>query len=248
MRIENINLMIPTFKRCDSGKLPRCLDSFIRLADAPQNLRVTLLINESDEETHKWLETAPSYVQERGNPDQRPFFSYVYARYDKPDIGWFYNTLYEHTKFQDEDTAVTLIGDDMVAMTTGWDVEVLAALNRINGMGIVHCRDGIQNGKIGVNLFTTRAWVRATGGKFMEDFPVDFIDVIYTEVARRTGHEVYLDNVFIDHQHSSLQPQANWDEGFRGLRAQYAKYGPEVTARAEACIARQIASVRAAGL
>lgn len=79
----------------------------------------------------------------------------------------------------------------------------------------------------------------------MEDFPADMIDVIYTEVARRTGREAYLDHVFLEHQHSTLKPKAEWDEGFKALRAQADQYGPDVTDRAEACISRQIENVRA---
>lgn len=237
MQYTRINLMIPTFKRVASGMLPDCIRSFVNLASKLDNVVLTFLVNERDPETVAFFGPIVRWAVP---------VDVIYVGYDKPHIGWFYNTLYERTKFQDEDTLVTLIGDDMVCQTQDWDLRILEAANDMDGMGIVHCRDGIQNGQIGVNLFTTRKWVRATGGVFMEDFPADFIDVIYTEVARRTGHETYLDSVYLEHRHSSLKPEEQWDDGFKALRAEWAKYGPEVTARAEACIARQIAAVQGA--
>lgn len=234
MQAKAINIMLPTYKRART-MLPNCLGSFASQASDLRNLRFTLFVNRKDEETIEFLEETKRFPE---------LYQNILADYDKPHLGWFYNELYRLTKWQDEDTLVTLIGDDMVCHTKDWDLEVLKAVNLIDGMGIVHCRDGIQNGQIGVNLFTTRKWVRATGGTFMEDFPADFIDTIYTEVARRTGREVYLDSVYLEHRHSTLKPKEEWDEGFKALRAEWAKYGPEVTERAEACISRQIESVR----
>lgn len=237
--VEKINLMIPTFKRVQSGMLPRCVRSFVDTVSDIRNIAFTFLVNSNDGDTLAYLATTEDITCPK---------EIIGATYDRPHIGWFYNTLYQATPYQDPAFAVTLIGDDMVCKTPNWDLAILSALNSINGCGIVHCRDGIQNGRIGVNLFTTRKWVDLTGGKFMEDYPADFIDVIYTEVARRTGHEVYLDGVFIEHQHNSLKPQAEWDEGFKGLRAEYAQYGAGITERVEADIARQIENVRKAGL
>lgn len=235
MQAKTINLMIPTYKRA-GAMLPNCLGSFAGNASDIRNIRFTLFVNRKDQETIDFLKETERF------PD---LYHVILADYDKPHLGWFYNCMYDMTKWKDEDTLVTLIGDDMVCHSKNWDLSILQAVNSIDGMGIVHCRDGIQNGQIGVNLFTTRKWVNATGGLFMEDFPADFIDTIYTEVARRTGREIYLDDVFIEHRHSSLKPQAEWDEGFKALRAEWAKYGADVTERAEACIARQIESVRA---
>lgn len=237
MKAERINILLPTYKRVHSGMLPACVQSFVNRVSDIQNLVFTFFVNRNDQETIDYLTTTE---------DITCGFQIILADYDKPHLGWFYNSLYERTQYQDEETLVTLIGDDMVCHTQNWDRIILDAINGLDGMGIVHCRDGIQNGKIGVNLFTTRRWVRATGGRFMEDFPADFVDSIYTEVARRTGREIYLDNVFIEHRHSSLKPVEQWDEGFRALRAEWAKYGSDVTQRVEACISRQIEVVEAA--
>lgn len=234
MKVEKINLMIPTFKRVQSGMLPRCIQSFVQTVSEIQNIVFTFLVNYKDEETIDYLSSTT---------DIDCGYKIMLVYYDRPHIGWFYNTLYDLTPYQDPEFAVTLIGDDMVCKTKNWDVKIIDALNTIEGKGIVHCRDGIQNGQIAVNLFTTRKWVNLTGGKFMENFPVDMIDVVYTEVARRTGHEIYLNDVFIEHQHSSLKPKAEWDEGFRGLRAEYDKYGPEISGQVESCISKQMRNV-----
>lgn len=236
MPYSRINLMIPTFKRVASGMLPDCIRSFVNEASSLQNVVLTFLVNRKDTETVAFFEAAKGWAVD---------IDVVMVEYERPHIGWFYNTLFENTKFQDEDTLVTLIGDDMVCHTKGWDLEVLKAINELDGMGIVHCKDGIQNGTIAVNLFTTRKWVKATGGVFMEDFPVDMIDVVYTEVPRRLGMEKYLDGVFLEHRHHSLKPREAWDEGFKALRAEYGNYGPDMPARVEACITKQIAAVKA---
>lgn len=233
MQAKAINLMIPTYKR--SGTLlPGCLGSFADQASDIRNIRFTLFVNRKDAETIEFLRATERF------PD---LYHVILADYDKPHLGWFYNEIYRLTKWQNLGTLVTLIGDDMYCHTKDWDLEVLKAVNAMDGMGIVHCRDGIQNGQIGVNLFTTRKWVDATGGTFMEDFPADVIDVIYTEVARRMGRETYLDHVFIEHRHNSLKPKEQWDEGFKALREQADKYGPDVTARAEACIRKQMTNL-----
>jgi len=216
--LHGINILLPTYKRVKSGKLPRFLESFENMANDVKRLHFTLMVNKGDAETDEFLRPWWIEAEERGVKA-----SVVVVDYPTPNLGWFYNTLYEVTPFKDPGLAVTMLGDDMVCRTKGWDARVLESLNKVNGLGLVHCRDGIQNGKIAVNFFTSRAWVDATGGEFMVDIPVDFIDVAATEVARRLNREIYLDDVFIEHDHSSLKLEKDWDDGFRRLREQYGK-------------------------
>lgn len=219
-QLHGINILLPTYKRVRSGLLPRFLRSFEDMAADPKCLSFTILVNKDDSETQEWVREWWIAVEERGIKA-----SVILAACEKPHLGWFYNTLYQTTPFQDPGLAVTLLGDDMECMTKGWDTRVLAELNKRQGLCVVHCRDGIQNGRIAVNFFTSRAWVDATGGKFMVDVPVDFVDVAATEVARGLGLEVYLDDVVITHHHHSLKSEKDWDDGFRRLRGEYGKMG-----------------------
>lgn len=227
--LRGINILLPTYKRAaPDGKLRRFLSSAIETAADPKCLAFTIMVNKGDSETEAFVKDWWHAAEADGMR-----VSVVLVDYPKPNLGWFYNTLYEFTPFKSDDLAVTLLGDDMIFRTKGWDARVLEELNKVQGLGMVHCRDGIQNGKIAVNFFTSRAWVNATGGRFMVDTPVDFVDVAATEVARKLGREIYLDNVEIEHDHSSLKAEKDWDEGFRRLRAEYGTMEkPEETVKA----------------
>lgn len=200
--------MLPTRKR--SEKLGQFIHSFRDNADIPLNVAFYFLVDNDDTETFNYLD------KKWGNDFN---IHVILNKRETPHLGKFFNRLYT---VQQENTIVSMLGDDMICRTKGWDTQILEAINKSGGLGIVHCKDGIQNGRIAVNLFTTHKWINALGGKFMpENWPADYIDVYHTEIARKTGFETYLGNVLIEHEHSSLKPKEQWDETFINLRAQY---------------------------
>jgi hypothetical protein len=192
MTYDKINLMVPTRRRIDH--LAKLISSTLRFATTPERIAFTFLVDDDDEETHY-------YLNQHG---PRCDWQKLLWHEKMPHLGRMYNKIYAETKFQS--AIVTMIGDDMVFETENWDADILSEINDRNGWCIASCDDGyIQHGRIFVNLFTTRKVVIATGGPFMsEEFPMDFIDVVWTELAKRSGIDCYLHNVMLRHEHSSV--------------------------------------------
>ena len=213
MEYNSIRLLVPTRGRVRN--LERFIKSFKENADH-WHLRVflTFLIDSDDNETMSYLKG----LELRDYPNNRV----IVRSAGKPHLGKFFNMMYNQESGRDKDVLVSMLGDDMVCHTKGWDTKILEAMNKNHGMGIVHCRDGIQNGRIAVNFFTTQKWIEMTGLPFMpENWAADYIDVYHTELARRSGFEAYLDDVFVEHDHSSLRPPEQWDQTFKNLRAEW---------------------------
>jgi hypothetical protein len=105
---------------------------------------------------------------------------------------------------------ISMVGDDMVFKTKGYDTAILKAINDAEGKAIVYCNDDFIAGeKLCVNLFTTRLMVEATGKPFMcEMYHADMIDVVWTNVGLLTGTLKYLKEVIIKHEHESVKKNA----------------------------------------
>lgn len=209
-----INLMVPTYQRVKNGKLPRHVQSFIKHVSDVRNICYTFLVNRGDEESLEYLRTTEDITCR---------MEVMQTVESKPHLGKFYNQMYRDSHWANESGyLVSMVGDDMVCETQNWDVKILEAANRLNGMGIIHCEDGIQNGRIAVNLFTTRKWIEATGGEFMcESFRADYIDVIHSKIAGETKREAFLPDVMLRHEHSSLQAPEARDATFNRLREEW---------------------------
>ncbi len=205
-----INLMLPTYSRAKNGKLKKHLDSIEETYDKSSTIYQTFLVNYNDIDTIKFL-----------NDYQFQYPVNIVLTYQTafPHLAKFFNQLYEETDFKYPDTLVSMIGDDMVFQTPGWNTKILDEMNKRDGIGIVHCQDGIQNENMAVNLFTTRHYVGLTKLPFMcEMFPVDIIDRIWTEATRQLGHKWYLPDVIIKHEHSTKLPKEKRDKTFTRLK------------------------------
>jgi hypothetical protein len=187
--------MLPTYKRVANGKLPRFIDSAIKMAANKKNVCFTFLINKHDQETYDHIHYQPDIVKR----------CMIYENHKEPHLGNFYNILYEYTVFREPGTIVSMVGDDMEFITSGYDLAILNAINKCKGMGIVYCNDDfVQGRKLCVNLFTTRKLVETTNHPFMcEKFKAYFIDTVWMRVGQRMKILHYLDNVKIKHHHIS---------------------------------------------
>jgi len=198
MRYNRINLMLPTRGRSDK-KLPRFIASCIALVSNPKNICITFLLDVDDNKTI-------SFVNDLKLPVS---FEILYWKENQPHHGKMYNQLYEETTFKDEGTIVSLVADDMEFKTSGYDIAILNAINKCNGMGIIYCNDDyVQGKKLCVNIFTTRKYVESTKYPFMcELFRANFIDTVWMKVAVQTKTAYYLPNVILKHHHSSADPK-----------------------------------------
>ena len=196
MTYDRINLVLPTRKRVPH--LAKFIESAVATAKNVDSLYLTVLVDGDDFDTTNYL---------IHNPPKIPL-KVVWWDGVVPHLGEMYNVLYDYSSpaLDVNTTVVSMVGDDMVFATPGWDERILREINARNGWAVVSLNDDyIQRGKIFVNVFTTRKIVEATGGSFMsEEFNMDFIDVVWTHLARLTGTDVYLPDVVLRHEHSSV--------------------------------------------
>jgi hypothetical protein len=208
--IDGICLMLPTYRRSDR-LLPRFIDSALERAADPGRLRFSFCVNDADTET-------AAYLRGRRWPDAS-CWEIVVEDSRAPDLSRYFNLLYERSRFRDPGTLVSMLGDDMVFRTPGWDAQILDAARRSGGHAIVHANDAYRTGsRICVNLFTSRGLVAATGKPFMCPlFDADMIDLVWMYVGTLTETLVYLPDTVIEHDHSTAYPASRWDETYRRL-------------------------------
>lgn len=192
MIYDTINLMIPSYKR--PSLLRTVIDSAIATATDPKNLCFTFLINDKDESYENFNWPQPSCVLKENS--------------NAPNLSACFNQMYSDTTFKSENVLVSMLGDDMVFKTQGWDTRVLAKINEANGIGIVHCEDTFcSHGACPVNLFATRKFINACNDSttiFMRpEFKRYWIDEIWGRVADLLHCNYFLPDVVIKHDHTS---------------------------------------------
>jgi len=199
MKYTKINLMLPTFGRVTNKKLPRFIASCVALVSNPKNIYLTFLVNLGDVETKKYLLNLRLPCQ----------FEVLYWGQEKPHLGRMYNQIYEQTKFKEPGTLVSMVGDDMEWKTSGYDIAILDAINKCDGLGLIYCNDAyVQGKKLCVNIFTTRKYVELTKHPFMcELFKAYFLDTVWMKVAIKTKTAYYLQDVVLKHHHCSANPK-----------------------------------------
>jgi hypothetical protein len=208
---DRICLMVPTYKRSDR-LLPRFIDSALERAADPHRIRFSFCVNDADLETN-------AYLRSRCWPDDQ-CWEVLVEDSRVPDLSRFFNLLYERSRFGDRDTLVSMLGDDMVFQTPGYDERILDVARRTQGKTIIYCNDAYTAGsRICVNLFTSRSLVSATGKPFMCPlFQADMIDLVWTYVGVLTQTLAYLSETVIKHDHSTAYPESRWDVTSQRLR------------------------------
>jgi hypothetical protein len=196
---NKINIMVPTYKR--PGMLGTLIDS-ARSTSSPDNICFTIMRNIDDHSCYNFIHL------------DRPDICLMTEETCDPNLSHYYNEMYRNTKWQEPETLVSMIGDDMVFETPGWDSKILGKANEIDGIGIIYCNDGyISQGEIAVNLFTSRKFVDAAGSTFMvPEFKRYWFDTIWTEIANATDTNYYMPDIMIKHNHTSAKPHP--DETF----------------------------------
>lgn len=103
-----------------------------------------------------------------------------------------------------DEEIISMIGDDMVFATPGWDTKLIeqfkqAPEDQIYG---VHCNDGYHGEKLAVNFFCLRKYVDVMGGKFMrEEFRINWIDSWLHQLFESMGRLNYRSDIMIEHRH-----------------------------------------------
>jgi glycosyltransferase involved in cell wall biosynthesis len=224
---DSINIMCPTFGR-SHNKLPRMIQSALKTASRPDRLRFTFMLHEGDEDSRKVVE---QLVPEK----QRDI---LWENRETPHLAIFYNRMYAETRFQEIGTLVSMIGDDMIFESGGWDTEVLRVANDYDGICVIHGDDCFcWHDRCCINLFSTRRYVDAMAPHpFMcPEFPCDGMDVVQHEIGNRVGRRVYLPAVKIRHDHATAGVH---DRTYTRLREQFpvsAAFAPKQYDYAEEC-------------
>jgi hypothetical protein len=214
MTYDLINLMLPTYKR--PAQLGRCIDSALRNADSIDNLRFTFCVNERDQETIEYLSS--SYW-----PDPL-MWQVVFEKTQQPNLAYYYNLLYDKTDFGEPSTLVSMVGDDMIFASPGWDKEILGRMNECDGLAVIHADDDyIGHDRLCVNLFTSRRIVAATKRPFMcPKYHAEMIDVVWTYIGmmlqvKERSLKQYLRGVTIRHEHFTRKPTSEHDDTAKRL-------------------------------
>lgn len=208
-------MFLPTYGRVKSGKLQKHLDSVTSNVDDPDHIVYTFLVNRNDKETINYLKTTNFSFQKQ----------VLYESLSVPHLARFYNAIYTNTMFKFPDTLVSMVGDDMVWQTRGFDSIIIDMFNKHGDYCIVHCNDDyIMKGRVAVNLFTTRAMVDTCFDTFMcDDFPIDYMDTLWTDLGKMTNTLYYLDNVVLRHEHNTALPEYKRDDTYNRLRREFDK-------------------------
>lgn len=180
MIYNKICLMLPTYKRSETS-LPVFIDSAIEMANNPAALRFSFCVNKKDFDTFGFI---INYAWPEG-------VEYEIIQEDsiQPNLAKYFNLLYDNTKFNNPDTIVSMVGDDMEFKTKGWDLELLNLIQSYNGVGVFWCNDDyIAHENLCVNLFVTRKFVEATRKPFMCDlYHADMIDLVWMRIGVLTN-------------------------------------------------------------
>ena len=98
---------------------------------------------------------------------------------------------------------ISMIGDDMVFKTPGWDNMLLEEFNNMPGDQIqaVHCNDDYHGAKLAVNLFCHRKYVDILGYFMREEFLINWVDQWLHQTFSAFGRLKYRNDIMIEHRH-----------------------------------------------
>lgn len=194
-----IGLLCPTKSRPDD--VIRLIRSLERTTSDLNNITLYLGVDADDETIEKYIDHVrlKSYVEYITIPVSDNFIG----------LGKIWNIMARAVG----DDILSMIGDDMVFETYGWDRTVLKRFNTIpdDKLLLVHCNDGIHGpgnkypeGRLqAVNSFIHRTYVDVTGHYTCEQLKHQYLDTWLDDVYSCINRKVYLPDVMIRHLHFS---------------------------------------------
>jgi hypothetical protein len=192
---DKIWLMVPTYKRVEWIK--RFIDSAIEMAEKPEQIAFCFCVNHKDKVTQEFVDDFCS------NKWRDSFF--IIEKSIQPNLSLYFNMMYDSVTEEQGDCIVSMLGDDMVFETKGYDTRILDEINKSDGIGVFWCDDGyIAHEKCSVNLFVTKKFVDITGKPFMcPYYKADMIDAVWWLIGQQTQTAHYLSDVTIKHLHNT---------------------------------------------
>lgn len=114
-------------------------------------------------------------------------------------LGKLWNILVNNSK----EEIISMIGDDMVFKTNGWDIELLKEFNSMPSDNIkaIHCNDGCHGAKLAVNLFCHRKYAEVLGTFMREEFKINWVDQWMHQIFSAFNRLTYRGDIMIEHRH-----------------------------------------------
>lgn len=98
---------------------------------------------------------------------------------------------------------ISMIGDDMVFQTQGWDNKLLNDFEKMppDNIMAIHCNDGCHGPNLAVNMFCHRKYVDVVGQFMREEFRVNWVDRWLHQVFKSVNRLFYRGDIMIEHRH-----------------------------------------------
>tara|TARA_R100000664_G_C2759090_1_gene148514 strand:- start:2250 stop:2993 length:744 start_codon:yes stop_codon:yes gene_type:complete len=114
-------------------------------------------------------------------------------------LGKLWNILVKKTDAE----IISMIGDDMVFKTNGWDTKLIEEFTNMPSDKIqaIHCNDDCHGEKLAVNLFCHRKYADILGGFMREEFKINWVDQWLHQCFDAFGRLKYRNDIMIEHRH-----------------------------------------------
>ena len=123
-----------------------------------------------------------------------------YEKFNKfPGLGKLWNILVDRSS----EEIISMIGDDMVFKTKGWDTMLLEEFKNLPADEIkaVHCNDDYHGAKLAVNLFCHRTYAKVLGKFMREEFKINWVDQWLHQMFSAFNRLTYRPDIMIEHRH-----------------------------------------------
>ncbi len=115
---------------------------------------------------------------------------------------------------------ITMIGDDMIFRTPGWDTEIIRQFEQgpKDHLILVWCNDGHRGAACPVNAFVHRRYMDINGVFLREEFIANWVDTWLLSTFTALEREIYLPNYTIEHNHWIFNQRQIDETGIRLLQ------------------------------
>ena len=95
-----------------------------------------------------------------------------------------------------------VMGDDIVFRSPGWDERLTQQFAMVlDGVLMVHGRDGMHDARFGTHCFISRTWYEACGELFPGIYESEWVDTHLNDVANALDRRVYDEAIYTEHMH-----------------------------------------------
>jgi glycosyltransferase involved in cell wall biosynthesis len=185
-----ISVIFPTRKRIKAVK--EVIESIEQTCDNFDNVEICIYHDIDDIETKEFLDDLSKtyknlkYTTTSDNINLSEMWNYAYSTLATGDI-------------------IMLCADDVRFRTKSWDTTVINVFNHFDDkLVLVYGNDGIQGENLATLPFVHRKWIEVSKFWLPPYFVSDYVDLWLYEVASALGRKIYLNDVYTEHMHFSV--------------------------------------------